>query len=109
VADDSREELDAPHALIATAAGTTAPMRRGATTSKSGAADKRHVHDITGPAAGGGRSALDFNERRRERDTTAQAGMKRMAAPRRSPNGCPPDVVVMTFVYPNVGDPRTTK
>jgi hypothetical protein len=60
VADDSREELDAPHALIATAAGTTAPMRRGATTSKSGAADKRHVHDITGPAAGGGRSALDF-------------------------------------------------
>jgi len=68
-------------------------MPNHSTTSKSGAADHRHIHDITGPVAGGGRSALDFNERRRESDTTAQAGMKTTAAPTRSPNGCPPVAV----------------
>jgi hypothetical protein len=35
--------------------------------------------------------------------------MKMMAAPTRSPNGCPPDVIGKTFEYPTVGDPGATK
>ncbi|HEY8675354.1 MAG TPA: hypothetical protein VIO13_05250 [Candidatus Dormibacteraeota bacterium] len=75
----------------------------------AGGADDRHSHGIAGVVAGGGRSALDFKERRKENDATTHAGMKMMAAPTRSPNGCPPDVIGKTFEYPTVGDPGATK
>jgi hypothetical protein len=75
----------------------------------AGAGDHRHSHGIAGAVAGGGRSALDCKERRKENDATTHAGMKRMAAPTRSPNGCHPDVIGKTFEYPNVGDPGATK